>query len=218
MIKRITSILLSFVMLFTVLSGTATVEAKAKNSVKTSITKVEPKAKGFKVTWSKKNKIKGYQIQYSTSSKFKSANTKTVTKSTTKSVTISKLKGCNKKYYVRVRTYKTSNGKKIYSTWSNSKSVTTLNHKYSKATTKKPKTCSYCKKTVGKPLSVQSVPTQTTQTNTTTPITSTVYTTATGKKYHSSKGCRGLSNAKNIYTSTLSDAQSLGLDPCSICH
>ena len=45
----------------------------------------------------------------------------------------------------------------------------------------------------------------------------TVYTTATGKKYHFSQSCRGLNNARNIYTSTLSAAQAKGLTACSIC-
>ncbi|SEL94832.1 hypothetical protein SAMN04487770_12173 [Butyrivibrio sp. ob235] len=45
----------------------------------------------------------------------------------------------------------------------------------------------------------------------------TVYTTATGSKYHFSSSCRGLSNAKNIYTSTLSEAKAKGLTACSIC-
>lgn len=46
----------------------------------------------------------------------------------------------------------------------------------------------------------------------------TVYTTATGKKYHSTKNCSGLSNAKAIYDSTLEDAKNQGLEPCSKCH
>ncbi|MGN0521821.1 MAG: fibronectin type III domain-containing protein, partial [Eubacterium sp.] len=77
------------------------------------------------VKW-KKATCTGYQIQYSTSSKFTSGTTKTVTvsKSSTVSKTISKLKS-NKKYYVRIRAYKTVNGTKYYGTWSKAKSVTT---------------------------------------------------------------------------------------------
>lgn len=152
--KKVLALVLSFVMVFSVTTVSLPVDAAAKNTVKTSITKVESKAKGFKVTWKKKSKIKGYQIQYSTSSKFKKSSTKskTISKAKTKSATISKLKGCNKKYYVRVRTYKTSKGKKIYSSWSKTKKVTTLKHKYSKATCTKAKTCKYCKKTSGKAL------------------------------------------------------------------
>ena len=148
MSKKALSIILSIVMLFSVIPGALTTEAAAKNTVKTSITKVESKAKGFKVTWKKKSKIKGYQIQYSTSSKFKksSTKTKTISKAKTKSATISKLKGCNVKYYVRVRTYKTSKGKKIYSSWSKSKKVTTWGHLAPAATCTTPAKCMNCGK------------------------------------------------------------------------
>ncbi len=64
----------------------------------------------------------GYQIQYSTSSKMTNATTKTISKNSTTSQTIKSLKS-GKKYYVRIRTYKTVNGSKIYSSWSSVKSV-----------------------------------------------------------------------------------------------
>lgn len=66
----------------------------------------------------------GYQVQYSTSSKFSSATTNTLGGTIKTTATYSKLKG-SKKYYVRVRTYKSISGKKYYSTWSSAKSVTT---------------------------------------------------------------------------------------------
>ncbi len=91
----------------------------------TSISKLTPGKKKFTVKWKKQaTQTTGYQIQYSTSSKFKSPKTVTVSKNSTTSKTIAKLKA-KKKYYVRIRTYKTVNGKKIYSSWSKSKSVTT---------------------------------------------------------------------------------------------
>lgn len=93
----------------------------------TNISKLTKKSKGFTVKWKKQTaQVTGYQIQYSTSSKFGSKTTKTVTvsKNKTTSKTISKLKA-KKKYYVRIRTYKTVNGKKIYSAWSSTKSVKT---------------------------------------------------------------------------------------------
>ncbi|MCQ2455484.1 MAG: hypothetical protein MJ090_05045 [Clostridia bacterium] len=46
----------------------------------------------------------------------------------------------------------------------------------------------------------------------------TVYITKTGKKYHSSKNCNGLSNAKSVKETTLSVAESSGLTPCLKCH
>ena len=130
------------------------VSAASKNTVTTSKSKIESESKGFKVTFAKKSKIQGYQVQYSTSSKFEKSKTKTKTVSNAKTntVTASGLKGCNVKYYVRVRTYKVSNDKKIYSSWSKAKSVTTLNHKYNNATCTKAKVCKYCDKTSGEKL------------------------------------------------------------------
>ena len=95
----------------------------------TSVSKVTAAKKGFKVTWKKQAaQTTGYQVQYSTSSKFKSAKTVTISKNKTTSKSVSKL-SAKKKYYVRVRTYKTVKigGKsvKLYSGWSVAKSVTT---------------------------------------------------------------------------------------------
>lgn len=97
----------------------------------TSISKVSQASKGFTVKWKKqKTQTTGYQIQYSTSSKFTGKMTKTVTveKNSTTSKKFTKLKA-NKKYYVRVRTYKTvkinGKSKKLYSDWSKVKSVKT---------------------------------------------------------------------------------------------
>lgn len=64
--------------------------------------------------------MSGYQVQISTSKSFKSGNSSYTVKSTSKS--IPKLKS-NKKYYVRVRAYKTVNGKKQYGKWSTVKNV-----------------------------------------------------------------------------------------------
>ena len=95
----------------------------------TGVSKVTAAKKGFKVTWKKQaTQTTGYQVQYSTSSKFKSAKTVTISKNKTTSKSVGKL-SAKKKYYVRVRTYKTVkiNGKnvKFYSGWSGVKSVTT---------------------------------------------------------------------------------------------
>ena len=89
------------------------------------------KKKGFTVKWKKQSsQTSGYEIAYSTSRKFAKKNTKTATvkKSRKTSTSVSKLKA-KKKYYVRIRTYKTvkANGKsvEIYSGWSKAKKVTT---------------------------------------------------------------------------------------------
>ena len=91
----------------------------------TSVSKVKAAKKGFKVTWKKQaTQTTGYQVQYSTDKNFKKGNkTVTVKGAKTTAKTISKLtKG--KKYYVRVRTYKTVNKTNFYSGWSKSSSVT----------------------------------------------------------------------------------------------
>jgi len=92
----------------------------------TSISKLTAGKKKFTVKWKKyTTQTTGYQIQYSTDKNFKKNNkTVTVSKNKTTSKSISKLQA-KKKYYVRIRTYKTVSGKKIYSSWSKAKAVTT---------------------------------------------------------------------------------------------
>ena len=81
--------------------------------------------KAVSVEWKKVSGVKGYQVQVATDKKFKK-NKKTVNikKQKTTKTTVKKLKA-KKKYYVRVRTYKIVNGKKVYSSWSKVKSVKT---------------------------------------------------------------------------------------------
>lgn len=97
----------------------------------TSLTKVTKKSKGFTLKWKKQEKeISGYEIQYSTSKNFTQKTTKSVLvkKPKTTSKTVSKLKG-NKKYYIRIRTYKTvkvnNRSRKMYSDWSKTKTIKT---------------------------------------------------------------------------------------------
>ena len=90
----------------------------------TKLTKLSGKSKGFSAKWNKVTSSSGYQIQYSTNRNFTKSGTVTISKKSTKSTTVRRLKG-KKKYYVRVRTYKTVSGYKYYSSWSNVKSVKT---------------------------------------------------------------------------------------------
>ena len=98
------------------------------NPKSTSIKSVKGLSKSIQVNLNlQKTQTTGYQVQYSLNKNFK--NSKTVTlKNTVSSKKITKLSG-KKKYYVRVRTYKTTkfSGKNynLYSSWSSAKTVTT---------------------------------------------------------------------------------------------
>ena len=126
--KKIFSLLLSFVMLISIVSLVDFSAFAASKLPATSITSLSAKDNGFTVKWKKKTKITGYQIQYSTSSKFSMKNTKIVKikKAKTVSKKITDLKS-SKKYYVRIRTYKIVNKKTYYSNWSKKKNVATKN-------------------------------------------------------------------------------------------
>ena len=111
-------------------SATKTYKATTKkvtvtvNPAKVKLTSVKNyKGKRLKAYWKKNTKVTGYQVQYSTSSKFKSAKTVTVKGCKNTSKNIYRLTK-KKKYYVRVRTYKTVSKVNYYSDWSNTKSIT----------------------------------------------------------------------------------------------
>ncbi|MGN1328608.1 MAG: glycoside hydrolase [Eubacterium sp.] len=103
-----------------------TAKAAVKKPKSTSIKKLTKGKKSFKVAFKKVTGISGYQIQYSTDKKFKKGVKTASVKKDKTSLTVKKLKS-NNKYYVRIRTYKSSkvNGKvtKTYSSWSKVKSV-----------------------------------------------------------------------------------------------
>ena len=105
-------------------TGTKTLSFK----IKPKATKVTSLVKGndkFTVKWSKqKTQCSGYQIQYSTKSSFSSSKKITIKGNSTTKKVVKNLKN-KKKYYVRVRTYKTVDGVKYYSKWSAKKYVTT---------------------------------------------------------------------------------------------
>ena len=97
----------------------------------TSFSKVKAKKRGFSLKWKKQSiQTTGYEIQYAVTKNFTKKTTKNVTvkKNKTISKSISKKKA-NKKYYVRIRTYKNVrvNGKtvRIPSKWSKVKTVKT---------------------------------------------------------------------------------------------
>lgn len=106
-------------------SGTLTKKFEIRPA-STSVSKVTAAKKAFTVKWKKKtSQVTGYEVMYATNSNFiKNKKIKRITKNKTVSVKISGLKA-KKKYYVKVRTYKTVKGVKYYSAWSKVKTITT---------------------------------------------------------------------------------------------
>lgn len=107
----------------TTATNTTTVKAPAKTTVKLS----KAKKTSIKVSWKKVSGVAAYQIQYSTSKNFKKAKTVEVSAKSASKV-LKKLKK-NKKYYVRVRSYKVTKvnnkSKNVYSAWSAKKALKT---------------------------------------------------------------------------------------------
>ena len=106
-------------------NDTTTAQTEVAKPKSVSPKKVKAAKKAISVEWKKVSGVKGYQVQVATDKKFKK-NKKTVTikKQKTTKTTVKKLKA-KKKYYVRMRTYKIVNGKKVYSAWSKIKTVKT---------------------------------------------------------------------------------------------
>lgn len=92
----------------------------------TTISKITPASRSLKVSFQKQTAgTTGYQIRCSTNANMKNAKTVTIKKNTVGSKKIKGLKG-KKTYYVQIRTYKTVDGKKYYSSWSKKASAQTL--------------------------------------------------------------------------------------------
>ncbi|MBQ7739984.1 MAG: hypothetical protein IJT65_01940 [Eubacterium sp.] len=98
--------------------------AVKKVTVKATTLKKLKKGKGaLTVIWNKKSGVSGYQIQYSTNAKFKKDQKTVTVKGAKKNKKVIKGIKNKKKYYVRIRTYKTVNKKNYYSKWSKAKSI-----------------------------------------------------------------------------------------------
>lgn len=81
------------------------------------------KSRQMTVSWKKDTRATGYQIMYSTDKKFrKNVKTVNIKKYKTTRCTVKKL-ARNKRYYVRVRSYKKVSGGKLYGSWSTVKCV-----------------------------------------------------------------------------------------------
>lgn len=101
-----------------------TAKPQSTKPAKTKVQKISTGKKSITAQWKKVAGVSAYQVQIATNKKF-SKNKKTfkVSKKSTK-VKIKKLKA-KKVYYVRVRSYKKVNGKKVYSKWSTVRKVKT---------------------------------------------------------------------------------------------
>ena len=151
--KKVISTIMAVTIAFTGLTLGAPSFAANRKPSSTSVTSVKAINNGFTVKWKKKS-CTGYQIQYSTSKKFAKKGTKVlkVNKAKTTSKTVKKLKA-KKKYYVRVRAYKTVKKKNYYSKWTKTYKVTTKKAKSSSSssssTTPTIKSISYLDKGYG---------------------------------------------------------------------
>ena len=88
-----------------------------KVTVKKQTAKVKAGKKKLTVTWKKDKNVSGYQIKIATKQNFKGAKTYTVKSYKTYKKVIKKLKA-NKKYFVKVRAYKTVGKSKVYGAYS----------------------------------------------------------------------------------------------------
>ena len=104
-----------------VLSSSGQVADMKINPSGSSFAVLSVKGKKATVTWKKISGAAGYQVTYGTKKSLKKAKTVTVNASKSKAV-IRKLK--NKKYYVRVRAFKTYRGQTFYGSYSKVKKVT----------------------------------------------------------------------------------------------
>lgn len=99
-----------------------TVVAKPAAAAVSKVT--SPAKKSIKITWKKVAGVAGYEVQVATNSKFTKNKRAVTVKASKTSATIKKLSS-KKKYFVRIRSYKVVNNKKVYSKWSKVKTIKT---------------------------------------------------------------------------------------------
>ena len=94
------------------------------STAKQKITKIKTAKGGFTAKWKKQSMADGYQLKYANNSDFENGRSKYVKTNSTTSLSVSKLRS-GKTYFVKVRSYTTVGGKKIYGDWSDVKAITT---------------------------------------------------------------------------------------------
>lgn len=101
------------------LTGKSTKQTTSKVNVSSAKSSAKKKVT---VKWKKASKVEGYEVQYSTSKDFSTGVKTKAIKGKKTSVTLTGLKS-GKTYYVRVCSYKTVNGIKVYSNYGKTKQV-----------------------------------------------------------------------------------------------
>ena len=96
---------------------TTAAKTTKKVTVKKQTAKVKAGKKKLTITWKKDKNVSGYQIKVATKKNFKGAKTYTVKSYKTYKKVIKKLKA-KKKYFVKVRAYKTVGKSKVYGAYS----------------------------------------------------------------------------------------------------
>lgn len=131
--KRLTATITCFMMLCcscvldtSHISAATKVSKPSTPSIKSVTTGNNQKEGELCITWGKVS-CSGYELQYADNSEFKSVLTWTVSSGSVLTRNITNLiKG--KRYYARIRAYKKSGSVKVYSSWSESKSVVVHEH------------------------------------------------------------------------------------------
>ena len=95
---------------------------QAVTGIKTPAITLKAGKKRIKVSWKKIKGVNGYEIYRSTKKKKGYKKIKTASKASIVAYTNKGLTK-KKKYYYRIRAYKTVNGRKVYSSYSSVKSV-----------------------------------------------------------------------------------------------
>lgn len=154
----------------------------------------------IEITYSSIKGVKGYQLQYANNDSFTNAKTRKTT--SRHYVTPALAKGNN--YYVRVRGYKIdSTGSVVYGKWSNTKSLQIPKPVVQPAPQPQP----------------QPEPAPTPQPEPepepSTPVSTMVYVSRTGSKYHSNPNCSNMKNPSYVF---IDEAIGRGLGPCSKCY
>lgn len=98
--------------------------AKVKKPGKATITEVKSSDSKIIVKFKKVSKAKGYQIQWADNESFTKAQSALLKKNNKSVMTYKTVQIDPGKYFVRVRAYKVSNGKKVYGKWSSTKTIT----------------------------------------------------------------------------------------------